>query len=280
MILSLEPWNVHWRYKSMSRYRLLILGYSLALHAVGCATAHAPHDSMNDPRKTSPVRIDGHLLEIVRVRDPNGPPVSVVLARHEIADALGRNYASVIANGWTGIELDKERLFQVWLPKRFDTAKNRKLAEVSLAGKVVHKPYSLAELGASDPKSLLEKFFEKTASAPRAWWRKNISPEANLLREPDLVATLKSHGFEVSRGDFVPFLLVRPKEGFISDEGCASGCSAVCHKERKEQRRLLKMGTDHGLALSKTGAAVFMAGRCLEHAPETMRGCTMAPQRL
>jgi hypothetical protein len=66
-------------------------------------------------------------------------------------------------------------------------------------------------LGLNGPSELLQKFFEKRSAASDAWWVKKQNPEANAFRDPDLISTLKANGFEVSRGDIVPFLLARPE---------------------------------------------------------------------
>ncbi|MBM3883038.1 MAG: hypothetical protein FJ387_25535 [Verrucomicrobia bacterium] len=162
------------------------------------------------PISASIIPTNSHLLEIVTVRTRDDRRVLAVLTREDIVKALAAHYATVSASGWSGIEVHESRVVKSWVPKESNTRRNRALAEAWLAQCTVHRTYSLAELGVSAPEQLLEKFFESKVAAPGAWWMRRSFPEGNRLREADLVATLRTYGFEVCHGDLVPVLLARP----------------------------------------------------------------------
>jgi lysophospholipase L1-like esterase len=143
---------------------------------------------------------DGNLIVATLVRT-NGSTAQVVLAMEEIVDE------AATSNG-QNIKVREDKLVSSWLGKKFLT---RSQAENYLAGQVVQKTYSLADLKLKNPRELLTTFFEKKGADPNAWWIEKNTPELRAYREPDLVATLKSFGFEVSRGDVVPILFARPK---------------------------------------------------------------------
>jgi len=199
----------------MRFHSLVKLGCCLLIVQAGCASRNADSSvvSSNQVPENRPTAFtaNGQLLEIPLLHSPDGSRVPIVLSRREIAAVIVASHVSMLTNGWANVELEKENLFKAWLPTRFDARKNRKFAEIRLAGCTVHKPYSLSELGARDAQELLGKYFEPFRPALEGWWIKKDSPEANRLREADLVATLKKIGFEVARGDIAPFLLVRPK---------------------------------------------------------------------
>lgn len=199
----------------MKKVLLLKFGCGLLLMASGCVTNDTQTLSLGAaPREvgsTSEMLFQNYLLEIVTVKGPGDIRISVVLNRQDVVDALGWDKTSVEANDWADVEVDKEKLMRVWLPGTLNTGENRKSAERRLAECAVLKTYSLAELGVHDSQALLEKFFEKQTPSQSVWWRKKLSPEAKIPREPDLVAVLKKYGLEVAQGDVVPVLLARPK---------------------------------------------------------------------
>jgi len=195
----------------MKKWLLLNLGFTLVLVTIGCVTYPQPgavKPSVSQPAGGAAPLGDPFLLEIITLRGKDGNKMSIVLTRREIVEALGSDHENAITNGWDHIEMDQEKLVDAWSRNAFG---NRKQADEYLTNCLVHRPYSLAELGVRNPQELFGKFFEKRGVDTNAWSMPKIAPETRPLREVDLVATLKECGFEVCRGDFVPVLMARPK---------------------------------------------------------------------
>jgi hypothetical protein len=150
---------------------------------------------------------NANVLEIVALNHTNNQQM-IVLSRRDIIDALRQSTGTVSTNDWSNIRFEKADLLRTWLPRDFDTPRNRDLAEANLARRTVRKVYSLDDLGVTNRQQLLKKYFEEGASGT---WIKRNTADAKKLRDPDLIATLKARGFEVWRADFPPVLVARDK---------------------------------------------------------------------
>jgi hypothetical protein len=150
-----------------------IIGCCLLLMNVSCAikSSHSQNLGLSTNQATRTILTNGDLIEIAVLKGRDGQRTPVVLTRGDIVDVLGENWATVITSRWTDIEVDRSKLVGIWLHNS-RRSNDKKLVESYLAGLIVHKAYSLAELRVKNPQELLEKFFEKKDANTNAWWMK------------------------------------------------------------------------------------------------------------
>ncbi|HUS34481.1 MAG TPA: hypothetical protein VM680_03935, partial [Verrucomicrobiae bacterium] len=146
--------------------------------------------------------------ELVSIADATGKQQPAILSRADIAAALGAEPAQ-----WRQVTLRRDHLIEALRRTRYGTAENpgkAEYAELFLRGCIVHKRYSLADLGARDARELLQRFFEKRGGVGAHWWIRKIPPRSEEVDENGLIALLKELGFEATRSGFAPVLFVRP----------------------------------------------------------------------
>lgn len=173
----------------------------IALLLTGCATGPSPQDAV----AIMPGR---DLLELVSIADATGKQQSAVVSRADIAAALGGSPPQ-----WQQVTLRRDNVIEALRRTRYGTSENpgkAEYADLFLHGCVVHKRYSLADLGARDARDLLQKFFEKRGGIGNEWWVRKIPPRSEEVDENGLIALLKELGFEATRSGFAPVLFVRP----------------------------------------------------------------------
>lgn len=173
----------------------------VAILLAGCATGPAPHESI----VKSPGR---ELLELVSITDTAGKQQTAVLSRADIVATLGAEPAQ-----WQQIALTHHNLIEAFRRTRYGTADSpgkAEYADLFLRGCIVHKRYSLTDLGARDARDLLQKFFEKRGGVGDEWWIRKIPPRSEEVDENGLIALLKELGFEATRSGIAPVLFVRP----------------------------------------------------------------------
>jgi hypothetical protein len=175
--------------------------FLIALLLAGCATGRAPQDGA--------AKMPGRdLLELVSIVDATGNQQPAVLSRADIAAAVGSEPSQ-----WEQVTLRRDDLIEALRRTRYGTTENpgkAEYADLFLRGCMVHKRYSLADLGAKDPRDLLQKFFEKRGGMRDDWWIRKIPPRSDEVDENGLIALLKELGFEATRSGFAPVLFVRP----------------------------------------------------------------------
>lgn len=182
--------------------RSLVLKWCLgvALLLSGCATGPAP--------QSGPVKTSGNdLLEVVSIVDSRKDQQAVI-SRADLIAALGSEPPH-----WQQLTLSREKLVGALRRTRYGTEENpgrAEYAELFLRGCMVHKRYSLTDLGARDARDLLQKFFEKRGGLGEEWWIRKIPPRSEEVDENGLVALLKELGFEATRSGIAPVLFVRP----------------------------------------------------------------------
>lgn len=115
--------------------------------------------------------MNGDLIEVAVLKGREGQRTPVVLTRHDIFDVVGENWTTAATNRWTDIEVDRSKLVEIWLHNS-SRSNDKKQVESYLDSLIVHKTYSLAELGVKNPQEMFEKFFEKSVSNTNAWWSK------------------------------------------------------------------------------------------------------------
>jgi hypothetical protein len=173
----------------------------IALLLAGCATGPAPQNgSVATPGRD--------LLELVSIADATGKQQTAVLNRADITAALGSEPTQ-----WQQITLTRSALIDALRRTRYGTSENpgkSEYADLFLRGCIVHKRYSLADLGAKDARDLLQKFFEKRGGVGDQWWIRKLPPRSEEVDENGLIALLKELGFEATRSGIAPVLFVRP----------------------------------------------------------------------
>jgi hypothetical protein len=190
--------------QGIKKWLAIALAIACGVGFAGCAlTPEATASSEHRPKLEG-----GELLEVVTVARSDGSRGLAVLSRRDIIATLGAPPSS-----WSGISLDFDRLIQTVREIHFGTKEQPgkiEYAETFLKGCEVGRRYSLADLGVRDGRALLEKFFERRSYAPGEWWIRKSASRTDAVEENGLIALMKDLGFQASRAEIAPVLLVLP----------------------------------------------------------------------
>lgn len=191
----------------------IILALMLIALGAGCALAPAPAQSSGEAAKPS----GAELLEVVTIIGDNGARSQAVLSHADIAATLNQQISSVPSASLTAVQLNRDQLIDALRRTRFGTAANPgkpEFAELFLTGSIVHHRYSIADLGARDAKTLLEKFFDSPRENTGQWWIRKSPARSEPVEENGLIALIRELGFEATRSQIAPVLFVRPPANF------------------------------------------------------------------